>query len=151
MECSIEIPVRFGDTDPYGVVYFASYFRWAHAGIEEFLRRCGLPPEETFRSSEPRFGLPVVESAGRFIAPARYGDKLRLTVRIASLEEKAVAFSCIFESQDGGKTVAEASVKCLAISADWKAIAIPEEVRRRLSAGDEDGEVILPGGPCRPL
>lgn len=139
MECSIEVPVRFGDTDPYGVVYFATYFRWAHAGVEELLRRLGLPPEETFRSEEPRFGLPVVESAGRFVAPARYGDRLTLNVRVASLEEKAVAFSCLFERLSDGNTVAEASVTCLAISADWRAIALPEHVRQRLSARREAG------------
>jgi acyl-CoA thioesterase FadM len=39
----VEAPmtVRFGDTDPYGVVYFVSYFRYCHHGIEEFMRRLG--------------------------------------------------------------------------------------------------------------
>jgi len=39
-----EVRVRFGDTDPYGIVYFVSYFRYCHRAIEEFLRACGLPP-----------------------------------------------------------------------------------------------------------
>lgn len=138
MDCSLEIAVRFGDTDPYGVVYFASYFRWAHMGVEEFLRQCGLPPEETFRSTDPRFGLPVVESTGRFLAPARYGDRLRLSVKLASLEEKAVTFSCVFSRLGDEASIAEATVTCVAVSAEWKAIGIPEEVRKRLKAALED-------------
>jgi acyl-CoA thioester hydrolase len=133
----VDITVRFGDTDPYGVVYFASYFRWAHMGVEEFLRQCGLPPEETFRSTEPRFGLPVVQSTGRFIAPARYGDKLRLTVKLASMEDKAVTFSCDFYSRGDEAAIAEATVTCVAVSADWQAIAIPEKVRQHLIAPPE--------------
>ncbi len=134
MDCSLECVVRFGDTDPYGVVYFASYFRWAHAGVEEFLRSCGLPPDETFRSTEPRFGLPVVASAGRFLAPARYGETVRLKVRLDSLEEKSVTFSCVFDRPEDALTLAEATVTCVAIDAEWRAIAIPEEVRGRLEA-----------------
>lgn len=139
MECTLDIAVRFGDTDPYGVVYFASYFRWCHAGVEEFLRKCGLPPEETFRSAEPRFGLPIVEASGRFLAPARYGDALRLTVRLASLTEKAATFSCLFTRPADGVSVAEAEVTCVAISAEWRAIDIPAHVRKRLEAAGAPG------------
>jgi len=53
-EVEITVTVRFGDTDPYGVIYFASYFRYCHHGIEEFFRHHGLPPHE---SSEPGRGL----------------------------------------------------------------------------------------------
>ncbi len=43
-----EVRVRFGDTDPYGIVYFVSYFRYCHLAIEEFLRACGLPARSDF-------------------------------------------------------------------------------------------------------
>jgi len=45
-----QVRVRFGDTYPYGIVYFVSYFRYCHRGIEEFLRNLGLAPENTFRN-----------------------------------------------------------------------------------------------------
>ena len=49
------VRVRFGDTDPYGIVYFVSYFRYCHRAIEEFLRACDLAPEETFKNAaQPR-------------------------------------------------------------------------------------------------
>ena len=60
-----EVRVRFGDTDPYGIVYFVSYFRYCHRAIEEFLRACGLPPEETFKNVPEGFGLPIVEAFTR--------------------------------------------------------------------------------------
>lgn len=133
MVCTLDITVRFGDTDPYGVVYFAAYLRWAHAGVEELLRNSGLAPEETFRSAEPRFGLPVVEVTGRFLAPARYGEALRVTVGLDSMEEKAVTFRCLFDRPSDGTAIAEATISCVAISADWKSIRIPDRVRERLA------------------
>jgi acyl-CoA thioester hydrolase len=50
----VEVPitVRLGDTDPYGVVYFASYFRYCHHGIEEFFRTLGFQPQKLFRDQE---------------------------------------------------------------------------------------------------
>ena len=65
------VRVRFGDTDPYGIVYFGSYFRYCHRAIEEFLRVCGLKPEETFKNVQEGFGLPIVEAWGALPATGK--------------------------------------------------------------------------------
>jgi hypothetical protein len=58
-----QVRVRFGDTDPYGVVYFASYFRYMKEALDEFLRVRGLPPERTYRDAEgERLGTEPVAS-----------------------------------------------------------------------------------------
>ncbi len=57
-EVEITVTVRFGDTDPYGVIYFASYFRYCHHGIEEFFRHHGLPPHEVLRNRAEGFRSP---------------------------------------------------------------------------------------------
>jgi acyl-CoA thioester hydrolase len=90
----VELPIvaRFGDTDPYGVVYFASYFRYCHHGIEQFLRHLGLPPHELFRNQEEGFGLPVVGASCDSYRPVKYGEELRLEVSILKAKEKALAF-----------------------------------------------------------
>ena len=76
------VRVRFGDTDPYGIVYFVSYFRYCHGGIEEYLRACGLKPEETFKNLREGYGLPIVEAWCCFRRPVRYGELLRLETRV---------------------------------------------------------------------
>src|SRR4030067_2703321 len=85
-----QVRVRFGDTDPYGIVYFVSYFRYCHRAIEEFLRACGLRPEETFKNVTEGFGLPIVEAWGRFRRPSRDGDLLRIETRIQEMRGEAV-------------------------------------------------------------
>src|SRR5674476_1162361 len=87
-----EVRVRFGDTDPYCIVYFVSYFRYCHRAIEEFLRACGLPPDQTFKNVEAGFGLTIVEAWGRFRRPSRYGDLLTIETRVQKVRGKAVVF-----------------------------------------------------------
>ncbi len=127
------IRVRFGDTDPYGIVYFVSYFRYCHRAIEEFLRACGLKPEETFKNVQEGFGLPIVEAWCRFRRPARYGELLRLETSIKEMRPKAVVFRFEFYPETGRELVAEGTAHLVAIGPDWRARALPERLREAWS------------------
>jgi len=128
-----EVRVRFGDTDPYGIVYFVSYFRYCHRAIEEFLRVCGLKPEETFKNVPEGFGLPIVEAWGRFRRPSRYGDLLRLETRVQEVKAKAVVFRFEFYPETDRDLLAEGTATLVAIGADWRARELPERIKAVLS------------------
>jgi len=130
-----QVRVRFGDTDPYGIVYFVTYFRWCHRAIEEYLRAVGLKPEGTFRNVEEGYGLPVVEAWCRFRRPARYGDRLTIRTRVRELRERAVIFHFEFFPEQGQELLAEGTATLVAITRDWRARELPERVRAAL-AGD---------------
>jgi acyl-CoA thioester hydrolase len=130
-----EVRVRFGDTDPYGIVYFVSYFRYCHRAIEDFLRACGLPPEETFKNVPEGFGLPIVEAWGRFRRPSRYGDLLRLETRVQEVKAKAVIFRFEFYPETGRDLLAEGTATLVAIGADWRARDLPERIKAAVSPG----------------
>lgn len=128
-----QVRVRFGDTDPYGIVYFVSYFRYCHRAIEEFLRSLGLPPEETFRNVPEGFGLPIVEAHGKFLRPTRYGDLLEIETRIQEVRNKAIIFYFRFFPSGEEQLVAEGTAHMVAISREWQAMPVPERVLRRLT------------------
>lgn len=130
-----QVRVRFGDTDPYGIVYFVSYFRYCHRAIEEFLRAVGLPPEETFKNVREGFGLPIVEAWGRFRRPSQYGDLLRLETRIQEFRPKAILFRFEFYPETGRELLAEGTATLVAIGSDWKAKELPERIKAALSLG----------------
>jgi acyl-CoA thioester hydrolase len=130
-----QVRVRFGDTDPYGIVYFVSYFRYCHRAIEEFLRALGLKPEETFKNVREGFGLPIVEAWCRFKRPARYGDILTLETRIQELRSKALVFRFDFFPETGRELVAEGTANLVAIGPDWKAKELPPRIKKALSQG----------------
>ena len=123
------VRVRFGDTDPYGIVYFVSYFRYIHRAIEEFLRACGLKPETTFKNAAEGFGLPIVEAWGRFRRPSRYGDLLRLETRIQEMRAKAIIFRFEFYPESWRELVAEGTANLVAIDPAWKPRDLPERLR----------------------
>jgi YbgC/YbaW family acyl-CoA thioester hydrolase len=131
-----QVRVRFGDTDPYGIVYFASYFRYCHRAIEEFLRSVGLPPEETFKNVKEGFGLPIVEAWGRFRRPSQYGDLLHIETRIQEMRSKALVFRFEFYPETGRELLAEGTATLVAIGADWRARELPERIKKALSQGE---------------
>jgi acyl-CoA thioester hydrolase len=129
-----QVRVRFGDTDPYGIVYFVSYFRYCHRAIEEFLRSVGLLPQETFRNVPEGFGLPIVEAQCKFLRPSRYGDLLDVETRIQELRRKAIIFHFRFFSAGSDQLLAEGTANMVAISREWRAIPIPERVLSRITS-----------------
>ena len=129
------VRVRFGDTDPYGIVYFVSYFRYCHRAIEEFLRACGLPPHKTFKNVEEGFGLPIVEAWGRFRRPSVYGDVLRMETRIQEFRSKSLLFRFEFYPETGRDLLAEGTATLVAIGPDWRARDLPERIKAAMSQG----------------
>ncbi|MBW1918421.1 MAG: acyl-CoA thioesterase [Deltaproteobacteria bacterium] len=128
-----EVRVRFGDTDPYGIVYFVSYFRYCHRAIEEYLRALGLKPEETFRNVPEGFGLPIVEAQCRFLRPARYGDLLIVATRIQELRPRAIIFGFEFFPASGEELLARGTANLVAINRQWQAIELPDRIRQSLT------------------
>jgi acyl-CoA thioester hydrolase len=133
-----QIRVRFGDTDPYGIVYFVSYFRYCHRAIEEYLRDVGLPPEETFKNVQEGFGLPIVEAWGRFRRPSRYGDLLRVETRIQELRAKAIIFRFEFYPETGRDLLAEGTATLVVIGPDWRAKELPGKVMKALGTNSRN-------------
>jgi len=127
------VPVRFGDTDPYGVVYFASYFRYCHHGIEELLRHVGLPPHEYFRNQDEGFGLPIVGASCDFLRPVKYGESLRLAVSVIKAREKALTFGFRFYRADRDELVAEGQATMVAIDRTWRSRPLPERLREAVT------------------
>ncbi len=120
--------IRFGDTDPFGVAYYVSYFRYANQAVEDFL--CGMmekPAALVWRDPQESYGLPVVEAKGRFIKPVRYGDQVEVDVSIEGRTDKGVLFLCRFVKD--GELVAEVKLTCVAIDAEWRPRSLPPSLK----------------------
>jgi acyl-CoA thioester hydrolase len=122
------IPVRFGDTDPYGVVYFASYFRYCHHGIEEFLRNLGLAPAGLFRNQKEGYGLPIVGASWDFMRPVRYGELVRLAVSVLQVKEKSLTFQFQFYREESDEMVAVGKATLVCIDGSWRSRPLPGEL-----------------------
>lgn len=127
-----EVRVRFGDTDPFGVVYFVSYLRYFKSGLDDYLRSCGMKPEELFRNRERKIGFPIVECHAQYKAPARYDDLLELHTSLKELREKAAIFEFKIYKKETKQFLANGTITCVAIDDTWNPIPIPEDIARKL-------------------
>jgi acyl-CoA thioester hydrolase len=118
-----EVRVRFGETDPYGVVYFTSYLEYAKAGLDEYLRTMGLSPAQFYRDASG--GWPIGEVAVRYEAPARYDDLLGVAIWVADIAKSTVRFGFRIERAGEGVLLASGVIACVAIGPDWRARPIP--------------------------
>jgi acyl-CoA thioester hydrolase len=132
---TIEIRVRFGETDPYGVAYFAAILDYFKRGMDEFLRSRGLPPDEVYRNVARSTGFPVIATQCRYRSPVRFDDLLTLNTRVARVEEKGAAFGFSLFRTVQGKDVlaAEGRISCRSIDASWKPIPIPKDLKKALT------------------
>ena len=129
------VPVRWGDVDAAGIVFYPRFFEWYDLGCETLFAALGLPWPELF----PRHGIvgvPIVESGSRFVSPARYGDSLAVRAMVAWVKEKT--FRMEYEIATGGRLCAagfevRAWVKRPSTPAEpLQAAPIPDDVARRL-------------------
>jgi acyl-CoA thioester hydrolase len=134
---SIEIRVRFGETDPYGVAYFAAVLDYFKRGMDEFFRSRGLPPASAWQNRDKGFGFPVVAAQCRYRSPVRFDDLLVLRTRVARLTEEGATFGFSLFRTEAGKDVlaAEGEISCRAIDASWSPIPLPGDLRRALGGG----------------
>jgi YbgC/YbaW family acyl-CoA thioester hydrolase len=81
------VKVRWGDTDPAGIVFYPRFFEWYDLGTETLFEALGLPWPEMF-PREAIAGVPIVESGSTFMAPVRYGDVVSIRSTVAWVKEK---------------------------------------------------------------
>lgn len=123
----IENKVYYHDTDAGGVVYYGRYMDHLEEGRNEFLRHKGIDLS-AYAKKEVLFA--VVRAEVDYKSPARYGDKIKI---FTSVEKVGVASAQFLQEIKIGETVlVKARVVLACISGEFRAQAIPEEIRRAL-------------------
>jgi 1,4-dihydroxy-2-naphthoyl-CoA hydrolase len=129
--------VRFGDTDPAGVMHFHHLLRWCHEAYEESLERFGIPANQVFPGPgvEPPLtvALPIVHCSADFLRPLRVGDALSLALSPERLDPNS--FSVTYSFDRAGEPVARGLTRHVAIAAaERRRCLIPEPINRWLEA-----------------
>jgi acyl-CoA thioester hydrolase len=86
---SIDLRVRYGETDQMSVVYHANYLNWFEVGRTEWLRLGGA----NYRRLETEgLLLPVTEAKLKYHASAKYDDLVRVTTWVDSFNKVRLVF-----------------------------------------------------------
>lgn len=130
MPFSTRITVRFGDTDPAGLVYYPNLFHYCHVAMEEFFAaRCGISYDLLMR--QERIGFPTVNAQAEFIVPLVYGDEVDVEVFVSRTGSSSATFEYSLKRASDGVLCARATQVHVAMNLDERrAVAIGDELRR---------------------
>jgi len=127
-EWSRPYPVRFGDIDHAGVMYYPRMFDRIHRAFEDFWG------DVTGRSyaavlNGDGVGFPLVDVHAKFRKPFRFGETLRVFIAVRRIGTKSISFR-VRLGQDGTRSEdwsAEAELITGVISmAEFEAVALPD-------------------------
>jgi len=130
--------VRFGETDPAGVIHFHNLLRWSHEAWEESLEEYGLKVNDIFPNGSQASGnvevaLPIIHCKADFRSPIKTGDHLEIILVPEKIDISSFQVQSKF--QCAGENVALAFIRHLAINVQTRQrCALPEKINLWLEA-----------------
>jgi len=125
-----ELRVRYAETDQMGVVYHANYLIWCEIARTDLIRSFGA----SYRELEQRgVRLAVSEASVRYIAAARYDDRIRVETRLSRVTSRTLIFDYTILNADSSQRLATASTTLISLDPSNRVTVLPAEVRRALS------------------
>lgn len=126
MFSELEFYVRYAETDAMGVVHHASYLVYMEEARSHFAREHGQSYAE-FEASG--YFLVVSEAEARFIAPARYGDKVKIRIEVEEFKSRRITFSYKIYETGKNTLLVEARTRHICINKEGQLSVIPETWR----------------------
>ncbi|MFN7131590.1 MAG: acyl-CoA thioesterase [Myxococcales bacterium] len=132
MAFRIVLPVRFGDIDQAGVVYYPRFFHHFHVAFEEFFRQAlGIPYDHALVGD--RIGFPTVHIETDFMKPFKYGEFLDVELTILRLGEKSLTVQYRAFNQATGELSAVAKITSVCTDLQtFRSIPFPDKYRDAL-------------------
>jgi len=132
---SRELTVAWGESDPFGLVYYPMMFTWFNETEHELLRALGFPTNKLIKESRTAFVMGDVHF--RFIGPAAYGEKVRTTIQLHKMTDSTIHWDCKAVQASSGDVICEG--RAIRIHAqilddgNLKAHPIPDYIRQALT------------------
>ncbi|MEM9196396.1 MAG: thioesterase family protein [Pseudomonadota bacterium] len=140
MPFSVTRPVRFGDCDPAGIVFYPRYFEMINAVVEDWFAHLGHDFRQIIQHDGN--GVPTVTISAEFPAASRMGEVLEFSLRPVRIG--GASLELLIEAVCGGELRLTARPVLVWIDgAAMKARPWPEALRRQIAAeldpGHEEG------------
>jgi 4-hydroxybenzoyl-CoA thioesterase len=129
MKFATELPVRFGEIDQAGVVYYPRFFHYFHQAFEEWFRQAlGTPyPDLVLKEG---IGFPSVRVESEFMKPLRYGDRARVEIEVIEIGRASLTLRYEIYRAGDNTLSARATIKTVAIdNASFTSVPIPDAWR----------------------
>ena len=140
---TVDIRVRYAETDQMGAVYYANYLLYFETGRTEYLRGLGT----SYRSlEEGGVYFPVVEVNCRYLGGAHYDDELQIITWVDRLRPTRIDFRHLVVRKGDGARLASGHVVLACLDSGGRPIRIPEPVTKNieLCSGPEGAPATRP-------
>ena len=130
---TLDLRVRYAETDQMGVVYHSHYLVWCEMGRTNHIRLCGMPYSEMEKSG---LILAVAEANIRYRAPARYDELIRVETTLAEVGSRRITFDYVISNGETGTRLATARTVLIALDPSHRVTTLPREIRELLASDD---------------
>jgi 4-hydroxybenzoyl-CoA thioesterase len=127
---SVEYPILFSHCDPAGIVYFPRFFDLLHRAMEDWFT-FGLDERFADFIMKKKLGIPTVGTRVDFVGPARFGDSLKIELRVAKLGSSSIELAIDSFVEERPCFKARHTV-CVFSQETYRAVAIPDDLRARM-------------------
>jgi 4-hydroxybenzoyl-CoA thioesterase len=127
-----EYPILFSHCDPAGIVYFPRLFDLLHTAMEDWFT-FGLQERFADLLMKKQLGTPTVSTKVDFLSPARFGDTLRIELKVLRAGRSSIdlAFDAFLGTQPCFRAL---HTICIFSRETHKAVPIPDDLRERMQA-----------------
>ena len=134
-----ELTVNWGESAPFGLVYYPRMLSWFNDTEHELFRRIGYPIDVMIANDRTTFVMGEVHF--RFIGPAAYGEPVLSIIKLQKLGESTLHWKTRCVNAVSGAPVCEGlGTRVYArINEDGtlQAATIPDDMRKALSHFDD--------------
>lgn len=129
---AVDVDVRFAETDLMGVVHHASYIVWFEIGRVAWMKAAGMPYTDIAASGH-HFAVTGIQAAYR--APARFGDTVQISTRMAKLRSRQIEFAYELRILADNALIATGVSEHICVDLEGRMAKIPQWIIDRLFAG----------------
>jgi len=125
---TVELEVRYAETDQMGVVHHANYLVWYELARTRFCEEAGLPyPEIEARG----FLMIITQAQQNYRRAARYGDRVKASCRLDWIKRRSLQFSYRVEYR--GELLSEGYTRHIWVKRDsLRPCSLPDELQEKL-------------------
>lgn len=129
---TLELAVRFAETDAMRVVHHSNYLIWFEAARVAWMDAVGVPYKEV---ADHGNHFAVVGVQVEYRAPACFGDVVRVTAAVERLRSRQVVFVYSVHNASSGALLATGKTDHISVDLEGRMAALPVALTARLHAG----------------
>ena len=135
-----ELTVAWGESDPFGLVYFPRMLAWFNDAEHEFFAQAGYPVTRMVAKDRTAFVMGRVNF--EFVGPAGYGEKIVTRLAVKEITNSTVTWDCSARRADKALVTRGTATRVYARiqeNGELQAKPIPDSIRALLGAPANDG------------